>query len=275
MADMTADYAGEGESLGVGKIIGDTFSIFFKRIVQIISLGFIITFASLVLSGAIVGFDMVGGAGPTADPFAGPAMTATGVVGMFLMFLLQFAAYGLLIGAMVLLAYDAKLGRRARTGTYIKAALGNIIPISVLTIIVSIIATIGFFLLVIPGLWIYAMLSVFVPAIVIEKAGFKALGRSRSLTKNYRWPIVGLMIVLGLIMIVLSLGLILVIAVPLGLVFASGGEGFMGNLASIITQSLASGISYGLAAIPIALIYARLREIKEGVSVDSMADVFK
>ena len=39
--------------------------------------------------------------------------------------------------------------------------------------------------------------------------------------------------------------------------------------------ALASGISYGLAAIPIALIYARLREIKEGVSVDSMADVFK
>lgn len=272
MADMTADYAGSGESLGVGKIIGDTFSIFFKRIVQIISLGFIVSFASLALSGAIVGFDLVAG---SSDPLAAPTMTAADVTGIFLMVLLQFAGYGVLVGSMVLLAYDAKLGRSARTGTYIKAALANIVPIAVLTLIVSIVATIGFVFLVIPGLWIYAMLSVFVPAIVIEKAGFKALGRSRSLTKDYRWPIVGLMIVLGLIMMVLSFVLVLIIALPLGFVFAAGGDGTMGVLASLITQSLASGISYGLLAIPIALIYARLREIKEGVSVDSMADVFK
>ncbi|MDU8942599.1 hypothetical protein [Ovoidimarina sediminis] len=273
MADMTADYAGAGESLGVGKIIGDTFGIFFKRIVQIISLGFIITFATMALSGLIVGFDMVAGSG---DPLAGPEVVgAMDVVGIFLMLLLQFAGYGLLIGAMVLLAYDAKLGRSARTGTYIKAALSNIIPISILTLIVTVIAMIGFFLFVIPGLWIYAMLSVFVPAIVVERAGFKALGRSRSLTKDYRWPIVGLMIVLGLIMFVLSLALVLIIGLPIGLLFAAGGDGTMGILASLITQALASGISYGLAAIPIALIYARLREIKEGVSVDSMADVFK
>ncbi len=264
MADMTADYTGGKESLGVGAIISESFSIFFKRFVQIVSLGFIVSFVSIVISGLFVGFDFVAG-GATAEP---ADLSAFNAVGMIIMMLVNFLAYAILIGAMVLLAYDAKLGRSARTGTYIRAAFANAVPIFLLTILFTILSTIGFFLLVVPGLWVYAVFSVFVPAIVIEGAGFKALGRSRSLTKEYRWPIIGLLFVIGLIMIVLMAGVGILVALPIG--FIAGN-----TIASLILQALASGVSYGLAAIPVALIYARLREIKDGVSVDSMADVFK
>ena len=268
MSDMTADYTGGDESLGVGAIISETFSIFFKRIVQIVSLGFIISFLSIVISGLVVGFDFVAG-GAAADP---ADLSGFNGLGMVVMMVVNILAYAILIGAMVLLAYDAKLGRSARTGTYIRAALANSMPIFLLTVVFTILSTIGFILLVVPGLWVYAVFSVFVPAIVIEGAGFKALGRSRSLTQGYRWPIVGLLFMIGLIMMVLMIGVGLVVALPLGFV-ASSGTG--GTIVSMILQALASGISYGLASIPVALIYARLREIKEGVSVDSMADVFK
>ena len=41
-----------------------------------------------------------------------------------------------------------------------------------------------------------------------------------------------------------------------------------------VTLATLSGIGYGLSAISVALIYARLREIKEGVSVRDIATVF-
>jgi hypothetical protein len=39
-------------------------------------------------------------------------------------------------------------------------------------------------------------------------------------------------------------------------------------------MALISGFSYGLSGIGAALVYARLRDIKEGVSVDKLAAVF-
>jgi len=49
----------------------------------------------------------------------------------------------------------------------------------------------------------------------------------------------------------------------------------MGLAIGVIVSSLISVITYGLLSIAISLIYARLREIKEGVGVDQLASVFE
>src|SRR5258705_7268078 len=62
---------------------------------------------------------------------------------------------------------------------------------------------------------LYCMLYVAVPACVIEKRrAFASMGRSRALTRGYRWPIFGLFLILRIVLIgLVSLaGILLVMA---------------------------------------------------------------
>ena len=121
---------------------------------------------------------------------------------------------------------------------------------------------------------------VFAAAAVIDRSSFGSLGRSARLTKEYRWPIVGLFIVMFIIVFILQLVVGGAIAAVL---FAS-----VDTLATIengistgsiiifgLIVSLIYGLAYGLSGIAVALVYARLREIKEGVAVDQIASVFE
>ena len=94
-------------------------------------------------------------------------------------------------------------------------------------------------------------------------AGFGGLGRSVRLTKGYRWPIIGILVLIGICLILISLAGGTVIALIGGSVIISA------SIFAVMTAMLT-----GLGGIVIALIYARLREIKEGVSVDEIASVF-
>ncbi|MEM9242300.1 MAG: hypothetical protein AAGB07_20210, partial [Pseudomonadota bacterium] len=53
------------------------------------------------------------------------------------------------------------------------------------------------------------------------------------------------------------------------------GGGFLSGLLAVILLSGINGFTYSLSAISVSLIYARLREIKEGVGVDQLASVFE
>ncbi|MGR3513410.1 MAG: hypothetical protein ACU0GG_11660 [Paracoccaceae bacterium] len=262
MASVDAS-AGGHTPLGAGGIIGDSFSIFFSKIGKVLMLAFLPTLVGLVISGALAGWGVTLG-------YEDPTFTGGGgdVAGFVLSIIVSMGFYGLTIALLVLLAYDAKQGRSRPLGEYFAPALKSIVPIVVLALVVGILAAIGFVALIIPGLWVYAVFAVVYPAIAIEGVGFGGLRRSAALTKGYRWPIVGVIIVIGICTFVLN--------------FAAGFGGAMlfgivGNgsiIMSVLITSVIYAISYGLSAISIALIYARLREIKEGVSVSDLAAVF-
>ena len=128
-----------------------------------------------------------------------PNFSSSGsIMNWALSLLLPIVFYGLATALLVQLAYDAKLGRPLQPGRYVAPALRAAIPIAVLMLIAGILTGIGFVLLVVPGLWLYAVFSLVAPAVVIEGAGFGGLGRSAALTKEYRWPIVGALILLGI-----------------------------------------------------------------------------
>ena len=57
-----------------------------------------------------------------------------------------------------------------------------------------------------------------------------------------------------------------IVAIPTAIGVGIGG--------GILLSALLSGLGYGIMNISLALIYARLREIKEGVNVDQIASVF-
>lgn len=262
------------EPLGVGALVGETFSIFFRRIFSFMLLGFVILALTTTLSGLLFGFDVVFGLSvDETDPFANPILDNPG--GFIASILISMLGFGFMTACFMMLSYDAKLGRPARIGGYVMVAARFVVPIAILTLIVSILVGIGMVFLIVPGLWVWAVFSVMVPAIVIESAGFGAMGRSAELTKGYRWPIVGLYIVFFILVIVIAAVVGGVAGGISGAAIASGTvPGAGGILWLIVVQSLANAASYGFMSVASAVLYARLREIKDGVAVDSLVEVF-
>ncbi|KZM51311.1 hypothetical protein [Labrenzia sp. OB1] len=245
--------------LGVGALIGESFSILFGNFLKVILVAFVPVLVGLVLSGGLIGFDVaLGVEDPTFNDAGGTAAFG-------LAFVVEMVIYSLTTALLVQLAYDAKLKRPVQPGRYIGPALSALLPVAILSLVAGLLAGFATLLFIIPGLWVYAVFSVMVPAIVIERVGFGGLGRSARLTKQYRWPIAGAL-VLGLILIVV---INFVVGLVIGLVAYIGGT----ILATILFSAL-SAIGVGYISILVALIYARLREIKEGISVDQIASVF-
>jgi hypothetical protein len=248
---MTVSTPQKGAPLGVGSIVGGSFSILMGNFLSVVMLALGPTLLSTVLSGLLIGWNATLGLG---EP------SITGVAGV--------VAYGLSL--IVQLAYDAKLGRTGSLGRYFGPGLGAALPIAILGVASGIMMAIGLIALIVPGLWVYAVFSVMPAAVVIEKVGFGGLGRSAALTKEYRWPILGAIFLVGIITMVINGVAVFVVGMVLA---SSGGSGASIAMGVLVITAL-SAIGTGLGAITIALIYARLREIKEGTSLRDIVAVF-
>ncbi|MEM9630140.1 MAG: hypothetical protein AAGA50_02355 [Pseudomonadota bacterium] len=258
MSDTTAGQI--KPPLGVGGLVSDSFSIFFGKFFKVFLIAYGPTLIGLLISGALLGFGTVVG---TATPDLDGSINFFAI---FLTVLVQLVVYAVTTALLVQLAYDAKLGRDVRLGKYVGPAFAAVVPIILLGLVAGILFMIGFAIFIVPGLWIYAVFCVMVPAVVIERAGFRGLGRSASLTKEYRWPIIGAICLLIIIAIVINVAASFLVGII---------SSIFGSVAlDIILSAAVSTISAGIGSILIALIYARLREIKEGVSVDQIASVF-
>jgi len=241
--------------LGVGMLIADSFSVLFRHFFPIILIAFVPTLLGVLVSGSLVGFEVAIGLEEAAEPSG--LELATSLVDMIV--------YSVTTAFLVQLAYDAKLQRRIRMSRYIAPALRAIVPIIVLGFAVSLMAGIAAIALILPGLWVYAVFSVMEPAVVIEGTGFKGLRRSAELTKEYRWPILGALIPIFVCMALLFAGAFFVV----------GLLGTSNHIAlSVVLFSVIAAAGSSLLSIFVSLLYARLREIKEGIGVDEIAAVF-
>ncbi|KMW60111.1 hypothetical protein AIOL_000263 [Candidatus Rhodobacter oscarellae] len=253
--------------LGAGSIVSESFSVLFGNLVKVVLLGFAGTLIGYLVNGATLGFDVALG---IDEPQIDLNNLAGFYAGIGISTVVSMVVYGLVTGIVVQLAYDAKLGRSRPLGAYFGPALAAVVPVAVLSIVVGILTTIGMIALIVGGLWVYAVFSATVPAIVIERAGFGGMGRSAGLTKGYRWPIVGTLILVWVCIFILQF----VITFVLGLLAAALGTTGIGLIILLLFAGLIGALGYGLGGIVVALIYARLREIKEGVGVDQIAAVF-
>jgi len=259
MADqLTATY---DAPLGVGGIVSDSFSILFRNFILVMILALVPTLLGIVIGGLLGGWNYAVG------DYAAEIGNGINYAAIALNFIIQMVVYGIATALLVQLAYDSKLNRGITPQKYIGPAFAAAIPIAVLGLVIGILAGIGFMALIIPGLWIYAVFSMTSPSIVIEKVGYRGMGRSKNLTKGYRWPILGVIIIISICAALVG-G-----AVGFALVALMGG-GSISIPLNIAVNSIAGAFGTGLGGIAIALTYARLREIKEGVSVDEIASVF-
>ncbi|MEM6972968.1 MAG: hypothetical protein AAF577_09185 [Pseudomonadota bacterium] len=254
---MSDSAPGSAQPLGVSSIISETFSVFSKCFLPCFIAALVPSLIIALIALVFVGSGVILGDPDTIDP----ASVGTGVA---FVTLLGLIAGSVATAVIVRIVYDAKMGKPVDIGSAISAALPLLLPIVVLSIASALIMGVGFAVFIIPGIWLAGALAVVMPAIVVDKAGFGALGRSFQLTKGYRWPIVGVLFIMLVVLILAQLVLSLVTAA-----FAA-----ISPFLAVFVDASLNAVPQALYSVAPVLIYARLREIKEGLGIEDVAKVF-
>jgi hypothetical protein len=134
---------------------------------------------------------------------------------------------------------------------------GSVIWVSLL---VGLAVGIGFILLIIPGLILLVLLSVSIPALVVEdRRGTDAMGRSWNLTKGSFWHVAGVIVVGWLIGIV--------VAIVFGLISALFGDLWLGWwVFDVIAQILVAPF----VALVTVVLYIDLRARSEALTGETL-----
>ncbi len=175
----------------------------FILILQAISLA-----VTYVLRGQLV--VAMGGAEAMADPAVQVAVLRSGWYWVT-------AAWSTVLASLVFAGATAGMikaekGEAVSLGDCFAGGLPKMLPLIGLMILWMLGVYIGIILLVVPGCILLAMWSVTVPVLIAEDTGvFGAFGRSRALTKGYRWKIF-LLLLIVLVLLYVGLGVILALS---------------------------------------------------------------
>ncbi|HXB14218.1 MAG TPA: hypothetical protein VNV44_00610 [Solirubrobacteraceae bacterium] len=154
---------------------------------------------------------------------------------------------GMLFTAMVVeLVADIQDGRRdASAGQLLRAVAPVLGQLIVVGIVVSIVLVLGF-IVVVPGLILLTIWSVFVPVIVLERPpGLQALSRSRALVRGNGWQVFGVLLILFV--------LVGVVALLLAVAAASAG-----TAVGIVVRVVFGVLTQPLGALAAAVLYFEL-----------------
>jgi hypothetical protein len=177
----------------------------------------------------------------------------------------------LVLAACVKALSDAYLGQKPSTADSLRFGLRRLLPLLVLVVVRIIGNIIGFVLLIIPGIWLYAAWSVAVPALVIEGTGpLRSLGRSRRLVKGSWWHTAGALLVAEVLALVVG-GLIE--GLLTGAALASGNPSVLfAVLITVCAATISALLLQPFSAAVITVLYYDLRIKHEGYDVELMAE---
>jgi uncharacterized membrane protein len=171
-------------------------------------------------------------------------------------------------GAVAYAVFQVIMGGRASAGESVSKSASKIFALIALALISGIGTGLASVLLIFPGLILMCMWYVSAPACVVERLGpIESLGRSRALTKGYRWRIFGVIILLLLITFLVN---ILFTFLPRVLV----RDVFLRIMVTPAVKGLAALIPNAFVNVAAAVAYYRLRMVKENLTLESLADVF-
>jgi len=208
-----------------------------------------------------------------------PAQQRQLVVGLATLALLPL--WAIIHGACALGAFKLLNGEGFEAGPVFGAAARRFWPMIGAGICVGLAAGLGFLLLFVPGVIVFLMFYVAGAACVVEKTGvFDSLRRSRELTKDYRWRILGVVFVFMLVALAILIPFAVVAAAVIGL--AGGVKAVAGAKALVglpfvilsVNEFVFSAITYTFGAVVVGVIYHDLRVAKEGVNVGRLTEVF-
>lgn len=146
-----------------------------------------------------------------------------------------------------------------------EGGLKLILPLLGVSILAGLGVALGLLLLIVPGVILAIMWAVVMPARVAEGPGvMAAFHRSRELTRGCRWTI-------SLVYLVSLVPLIIILAVAALLVGAIGENHPLS--VGVISPLSSAAVSLIFGVLP-PVLYAKLREVKEGGASSTVADIF-
>jgi hypothetical protein len=151
--------------------------------------------------------------------------------------LISFAAAFLYTGYVVKLVQDVRDGRRDDTvGELLSAAAPFVGTLILNGILAAIAITIGFILLIVPGLILLTIWAVISPSIVVENRGaIEAFGRSRELVRGNGWSVFGAIVLAFLIVVAVS-----IVAGIIGAAIGDAGRVILQAIANVLTAPVAA-----------------------------------
>lgn len=260
----TQAFPGEERSFSIGTVLSRTFGTLGSNPVATFGIAFLFGALPQALYTYFIGSTLT-----MADRQSTFGVIAVSIASFVIFLLLSMLVQGALVRAT--LAHSE--GKRASIGECIGTGLSVAVPLIGLTILLVLGIMAGFMLFLIPGIILYMMWSVAVPALVAEKSGiFGAFSRSRFLTKGARWKIFGLQLLLVLLSLLTSV---------LGVIMVTGGmmpQVADGTLAFSPTYLAISAVSNVLMiafwSTAQASLYTSLRNWKDGPQTRDLADIF-
>jgi hypothetical protein len=248
----------------VGAVIGKSFSIWGRKLPTLLVI-MVVVYTPFIAYKAL---QVVG------EPFQ-PETWQSGVE-MAGALLLSFIAQAAVIYAVL----QELRAEPVRVGESLRVALVRFLPVLGVTLVMLVCIAVGgaimglgavlggpvVFLILLPlGLFWFGYLMcalwVTVPAVVVERAGIGALGRSFELTKGHKWRILGILAILLAVQWALSFVVVFaaIASVKVGIVLEVGASLLIG----------------ALTATAAAVGYHDLRRAKEGVGVEDLLQVFE
>lgn len=202
--------------ISAGAVIGETFSIYGQNF-------------GVLIGSALLVFVVVG----LVSGILSTGSLLLNLIGS----VVALAGHALYTGFVVRLVQDVRDGRRDQSvGDLFESARPVILPLIGFGILFGVGVTVGFILLIVPGLVLATFWSVGAPAIVVERVGvIEAFGRSWRLVSGSGWSVFGVLLIV--LLIVFGIGIVLaVIANPIG-----NGE-VSTWIASIVSNTLTAPI---------------------------------
>lgn len=200
-----------------GRVIGEAFQTYRDH-------------AGALLGGAVI---VIGLAAVINGLFATTGSLALVAVGV----LISIVAGVLYAGYVVKLVQDVRDGRRDfSVGELFSAAAPYIGTLFLNGLLAGIAITIGFVLIIVPGLILITIWSVIAPSIVVEDRGVvEAFGRSRELVRGNGWNVFGAIVLAFLIVIAVS-----IVAGLIGSAVGDAGRVILQTIANVLTAPIAA-----------------------------------
>jgi hypothetical protein len=259
MASVTLE---RPDKFRIGRVFNDSFAVIGRNIG--LYLGLALLFSGLpaivlrlwtesTLSGTALG-DPTAVADPSMMFWNSSFGIAAGLISFILSLLLQ--------SALVRATIEDLNGKRPSFGDCIQIAIRYLLPTLGIGLLVVLGAGLASLALLVPGIILWLGWSVAIPVLIQERLGvLGSMSRSRVLTKGSRWALFGLFLILIIIAMVIQSLLALAVV-------------FFGGIVANLVAALVSTVLSMMMSIAAAVSYVELRQVKEGASVEELAEIF-
>lgn len=219
-------------SLDVGEVVRRVFAIYVEQ-------------AAILFPAAAVVF-VIGGLIANLLAYADPGLAVVAIG-------LQLVTSSVYTGMIVELVADVRAGRRDADTRRLLRAVRPILPELVIVSVVAFVGELIGFVLIVPGLILLTLWAVAAPVVVVEHPGaLRALGRSRELVRGNAWPVFG---------VIVSFGLIVISGLALAFLASAAGEG-----ANLVAQVVVGVLVLPLVSLASAVLYFELRDLRPEVA---------